>query len=235
MPEETKTATETETETKTEAPETKPEMVSKERMDEVNTKNKELQEQNELLQQNQALINASATAPAPAVQAPEFDIYKEVGLEGPEDMPNVEQSRKINAYFQAITQRQNAQIRFVVDHPDFPKLVGTAQQIKSGQWAEPLMKAIRANPTLMATIVNSADPYAAAYSVAKLQTDKTAEGETTTKTEAEAAIDEAVDNANKVKSASNTQGGDGLSEEGRTENMSDADFIKAFNASGGDL
>ncbi len=55
------------------------------------------------------------------------------------------------------------------------------------------------------------------------------------KTEAEAAIDEAVENAKKVKSASNTKGGEGLSEAGRTENMSEADFIKAFNAHGGDL
>ncbi len=217
------------------AEETKPETVSKERMDEVNAKNKELEEQNELLKSNQALIAANTVAPA--VQAPAFDIYKEVGLEGPEDMPNVEQSRKINAYFQGIAQRQTAQLRFVVDHPDFPELVGTAEQIRTGQWAAPLMKAIKANPTLMNTIVNSADPYAAAYAVAKIQADKTAEGDKTktTKTEAEAAIDEAVENAEKVKSASNTKGGDGLSEEGRTANMTDAEFIAAFNAQGGDL
>lgn len=223
------------TEAKTE--ETKPETVSKERMDEVIAENKTLKEQNELIQQNQALINANAAAVAPKTEA--FDIYKEVGLDpnDPKDIPNQEQQKKINAYFQAITQRQNAQLRFVADHPDFPKLVGTAQQIATGQWAAPLMKAIKANPTLMNTIVNSTDPYAAAYAVAKIQADKEAEGDKTkiTKTESEQAIDEAVENAKKVKSASNTKGGDGLSEEGRTANMSDADFIKAFNASGGDL
>lgn len=220
------------TETKNEA--AAPETVSKERMDEVNTENTRLKEQNELLQQNNALISANVTA---APQAPAFDIYKEVGLEGPEDMPNVEQSRKINAYFQGINQRQNAQLRFVADHPDFPKLVGTAQQIKTGQWAGPFMKALKTNPTLMSSIVNSSDPYAAAYAVAKIQADKDVEGDRTktTKTEAAAAIDEAVENAQKVKSASNTKGGEALSEKGRTEKMSDADFIAAFNAHGGDL
>lgn len=230
-------ATETKTEETTEAKqvtETKPETVSKERMDEVNAENKTLKEQNELLQQNQALISANVPA-APA--APAFDIYKEVGLEGPEDIPNVEQQRKINAYHQAVSDRKISQLRFVADHPDFPKLVGTSQQIQSGQWAEPLMKAIKANPTLMNTIVNSADPYAAAYAVAKIQADKAAEGDTTktTKTEAQAAIDEAVENANRVKTSANTKGGEGLSEEGRTAAMSDADFIKEFNKIGGDL
>jgi len=214
--------------------ETKPETVSKERMDEVSTENKTLKEQNELLQQNQALINANATA---APQVPAFDIYKEVGLDpdDPKDIPNQEQQKKINAYFQGLSQRQTNQIRFLIDHPDFSQLVGTAEQIKTGQWAAPLMKAIKANPTLMHTIVNSADPYAAAYAVAKIQADKTAEGTKPSKTESEAAIEEAVANANKVKSASNTQGGEGLSEEGRTANMSDAEFIKAFNEHGGDL
>lgn len=222
-------------ENKEAAAEAKPEMVSKERMDEVSAKNKELEEQNELLKSNNALIAANVQPAAP--QGKPFDIYKEVGLEGPEDVPTVEQSRKINAYFQAVSQREISQLRFVADHPDFPQLVGTADQIKSGQWAAPLMKAIKANPTLMNTIVNSADPYAAAYAVAKIQADKTAEGDKTktTKTEAEAAIDEAVENSKKVKSASNTKGGDGLSEEGRTENMSEAEFIKLFNESGGDL
>lgn len=218
------------------ATETKPEMVPKERLDDVSTKLKEAEEQNELLQQNQAIINANATA-APA--APAFDIYKEVGLdpEDPKDIPNQEQQKKINAYFQGITQRQNAQLRFVADHPDFPALVGTSQQIQAGQWAAPLMKAIRKNPQRMSQIVNSADPYAAAYEIAKIQAEKDASGDKTkiTKTEAEAAIDEAVENANRVKTAANTKGGEGLSEEGRTANMSDADFIAEFNAHGGDL
>lgn len=222
-------------ENKEAAAETKPETVSKERFEEQNTKLKAAEEQNEILKANNALIAANVQ---PASQQGEpFDIYKEVGLEGPEDMPTVDQSRKINAYFQGINQRQIAQLRFVADHSDFPKLVGTAEQIKTGQWAAPLMKAIKANPTLMNTIVNSADPYAAAYTVAKIQADKTVEGDKTktTKSEAEAAIDEAVANAKKVKSASNTKGGGGLSEQGRTEKMSDAEFIEEFNKYGGQL
>lgn len=227
------TETKQEPEVKTE--ETKPETVSKERFDEQNVKLKAAEEQNALLEQNQALINANATA----VKATEFDIYEEVGLDpnDPKDIPNQEQQKKIDAYHQAIADRKITQLRFVADHPDFPKLVGTAQQIQTGQWADPLMKAIRANPTLMSQIVNSADPYAAAYSIAKIQADKDAGGDTTktTKKEAQAAIDEAVENAKRVKTSANTKGGEGLSEEGRTANMEDADFIKAFNAFGGDL
>lgn len=225
----------TEVAEKTEATDTKAEMVSKERFDEQNAKLKLAEEQNELMQQNQALLRANTSVAPPAV--PAFDIYKEVGLEGDEDIPTVAQQKKINAYFQGIVQRQFAQHRFVADHPDFPKIVGTAQQIQSGQWADPLMKALKANPTLMPTIVNSADPYAAAYAVAKIQADKEAQGDNTktSKTEAQVAIDEAVENAEKVKTSANTKGGEGLSEEGRTASMSDAEYIKAFNASGGDL
>lgn len=225
MPEETKT-TENETETK-------PEMVAKERFDEVNTKLKAAEEQNVVLQQNQALINAN-TAVAPKAEA--FDIYKEVGLEGPEDMPNQEQLRKINAYFQGVTQHQTARVRFLIDHPDYPQLVGTAEQIQSGQFAGPLKEAIRVNPTLMATIQNSADPQAAAYAIAKMHKEKTEKGETkTTKSEAEAVIDEAVENAGRVRTVANTKGGEALSEEGRVANMPDDEFIKLANTWGADL
>jgi hypothetical protein len=125
----------------------------------------------------------------------------------------------------------------MLDHPDYSQIVGTAEQIRTGQFAEPLKQAIKANPALMATIQNSADPQAAAYAIAKQQVNKTAAGDTTktTKTEAQAAIDEAVANAGAVKTSANAKGGDGLSEEGRAANMSDAEFMKAFNASGGDL
>jgi len=216
--------------------ETKPETVSKERFDEQNTKLKAAEEKNELLEQNQALLRANTPA---APQAEAFDIYKEVGLDpdDPKDIPNQEQQKKINAYFQGIAQRQNAQIRFLIDHPDYPQLVGTAEQIRAGQFAGPLKEAIKANPTLMETIKNSADPAAAAYSIAKIQAKKTAEGDTTktTKTEAEQVINEAVENANRVKTSANTKGGEGLSEEGRVANMSDAEFIKLANACGADL
>jgi hypothetical protein len=221
-----------------EAAETQEEMVPKSRLEEEAAKVKAAEEKNELLQQNQALIQANVQATA-APKRPEFDIYKEVGLDpdDPKDIPNQEQQKKINAYFHAKYERDNAQIRFMLDHPDYSQIVGTAEQIRTGQFAEPLKQAIKANPALMATIQNSADPQAAAYAIAKQQVNKTAAGDTTktTKTEAQAAIDEAVANAGAVKTSANAKGGDGLSEEGRAANMSDAEFMKAFNASGGDL
>lgn len=220
--------TEEATETKTE---TEPDMVSKERFDELNTKLKAAEEQNVVLRQNQALINANAPA-APKAEA--FDIYEEVGLEGPKDMPTVEQQKKINAYFQGVSQHQIDRIRFLIDHPDYSQLVGTAEQIKLGQFAEPFKKAIRANPTLMATIQNSDDPQAAAYAIAKLHKERT-EGTKTTKSEAEAAIEEAVENSKRVKTSANTKGGEALSDEGRLASMPDADFIKLANECGADL
>lgn len=215
--------------------ETKPESVSMERFKEQEAKLKAAEEQNTLLQQNQALLNANAAAP----KQEEFNIYKHVGLnpDDPTDMPTQEQTKKINAYFQGITQRQNAQIRFLVEHPDYPQLVGTTEQTQSGQFAEPLKEAIRANPTLLATIQNSADPMKAAYTVAKIQAKKTAAGDTTktTKTEAQTAIDEAVENATRVKTAANTAGGAGMDEKGSVATMSDGEFIKLANACGADL
>lgn len=223
-------ATETTETTETKAEETKPETVSKERMDEVLAENTALKEKNELIQQNQAIISANVEATAP--KAPAFDPWKEAGLDpdDPKDIPNQEQQKKILTHYIGGVTREIDQIRFIADHPDFPKIVGTRKQIATGQLAEPIMKAIRKDPTLLNRITNSGDPYAAAYDIAKGQIPTE-----TTKTEAEAAIDEAVANANKPKSASNTKGGDGLSEEGRTANLSDADFIKAFNSYGGDL
>lgn len=224
-----------ETQTKETTEETKPEMVPKERLDETATRLKAAEEQNVLLQQNQALINANAPA-APKGEA--FDIYKHVGLDpdDPTDIPNQEQQKKINAYYQGLSQQRDSRIRFLLDHPDYSQLVGTAEQIQTGQFAEPLKEAIRANPTLMATIQNSADPQAAAYAIAKLHKENKEKGQTkTTKTEAEKAIDEAVENANRVKTSANTKGGEGLSEEGRVANMSDADFIKLANSCGADL
>ena len=230
MPEET-----TEANQAAESAEAKPEMVPKERLEELSTELKTLREQNELLQQNQAILSANAPV---ASKAAEFDIYKHVGLDpdDPTDMPNQEQLRKINAYFQGVRDQQTARIRFLVDHPDYSQLVGTAEQINSGQFAEPLKEAIKANPTLMATIQNSADPQAAAYAIAKLHKENKDKGQTkTTKSEAEQAIEDAVENAARVKTAANTKGGEGLSEEGRVANMPDEEFMKLANACGADL
>ena len=213
------------------------EMVSKERMDEVVAENKALKEKNELIEQNSALIQANSAAPAK--QAEQFDIFKEVGLnpDDPKDIPDQAQLKKINAYNQQQNQVILNQIQFKIDHPDYSQIVGTAAQIRTGNFAAPLKQAIKENPALMATIQNSRDPMAAAYAIGKQQEKKAAAGDktTTTKTEAEAAINEAVENAKTVKTSANAKGGDGLSEEGRTANMTDADFIKQYNASGGDL
>jgi len=65
-----------------------------------------------------------------------------------------------------------------------------------------------------------------AYQIAKLHQQNKAEGKTTTKKDAKEVIDEAIANANRVKSSANTKGGEALSEEGRYANMSDPDFLK---------
>ena len=67
---------------------------------------------------------------------------------------------------------------------------------------------------------------AAAYEIAKLHQKNKSEGVKTTKTDAKEAIDEAVANANRVKSSANTKGGEALSEKGRYEEMSDDEFAK---------
>lgn len=225
---------ETGTETTEAAAETKPETVPKERMDEVSAENKTLKEQNELLQQNQALLRSN---PPAAAQVKQTDPWEQEGLEGDDDIPNVGQQKKVFGRILGGVRNEINQLRFLYDHPDFSQIVGTREQIQSGQWAAPLNEAIKANPMLMATIVNSTDPYAAAYTVAKIHAKKKAEGDTTktTKTEAQAAIDEAVTNAGRVKTSANTKGGEGLSEEGRVANMSDAEFVELFNKAGGDL
>ncbi len=230
---ETPTETGTETVVATETPAETPETVSKERFDEQQAKLTEAQETNELLRQNQAIIAANVPQ-APAAEA--FDIYAEVGLKAddPTDIPNQEQLKRINAHFQAVTNSSNAQIRFLIEHPDYTELVGTAEQIKSGQFAGPLKEAIRANPTLMATIGNSPDRQAAAYSIAKLYADKNA-GTKIEKSESQEVIDEAVNNAARVKTGANVAGGEGLSEAGRLATISDADFVKMANKVGADL
>lgn len=222
------------TETKPEEQETKPETVSMERFEEVNAKLKAAEDKNDVQQQNMALIAANAT-PAPKVE--EVDPFKEVGLEGPEDIPNVGQSRKILSHYIGGVKNEMAQIRFQAQHSDFSQIVGDDEHIQSGQFSPPLMKAIKVNPLLLDQIKSSRNPSAAAYKAAlQFAEKKTKKDETTTKTEAQVAIDEAVANSKTVKTSANAPGGnEGLSEEGRLAKMSDADFIKIFNPTGGDL
>jgi len=183
-------------------------------------------EANDLLQQNLALMKANApqqTAP----QAEQFDIYKHVGLdpEDPDDTANQKQLKTIIAHIEGRYNEQISQLRFMVEHPDYSEVVGTAEQIRAGQFGEPLREAIKANPALIATIQASAQPQVAAYSIAKLYQKNKAKGQQTTKTDAQEAIDEAVKNANKVKSSSNVKGGTALKGENRYQSMPDDEFV----------
>lgn len=234
-PETTETeATEPET-TETETPEaeakTEPETVPYERLKEVTAKASELEEANQMLQEQIALMRANPPQPQ-AEKQEQFDIYKEVGLEDPDDIPTVEQQRKINEYYQGLVGEQLADIRFFVDHPDYAELVGTAEKIAIGQFAEPLTAAIKANPALVAMIQNSQNRRLAAYEIAKLHKSKK---EPISSKDAKTAIDEAVSIANRVKSSSNVKGGGALSEQGRYESMAEEEFVKLAREHGADV
>lgn len=182
---------------------------------------------NELLQQNLALLKANAPQPQqPKVE--QFDIFKHVGLdaEDPDDVPNQGQLKQIVNHITGAYREQINQLRFMVAHPDYSEVVGTDEQIRAGQFGEPLKEAIKANPALIATIQASAQPQLAAYSIATLYQKNKAKGESTTTTEAQDAIDQAVKNAKKVKTSSNAKGGTALTGESRYEAMSDAEFIE---------
>lgn len=224
----------TETEEKTEQKTEESQTVPKERLDEVNAEMASLKESNSVLQQNIALLQANAPQ-QPTAET--FDIYKHVGLdpEDPDDVPNQKQLKEINKYHQGQRDTQMEQIRFLSDHPDYPELVGTADQVQSGQFAEPIKAAIKADPSLMAMIQTSANPMLAAYKIARIYQKNTADGKKTTKAEAKAAIDEAVSNANRVKTSANTKGGEALTDEGRFESMDDAEFMKLAATHGAQL
>ena len=211
------------------------EMVPKARLEEEAAKTKAANERSELLQQNHALIAQNAAAAANAPKAEPFDIYKEVGLDpdDPKDIPNQAQQKKINAYHRQQEDIRQRLIHTRFDHPDFNDIVGTSSQIQSGLYAAPLAAAIQADPTLRTQIMNSANPYEAAYRFARAHQKET--GASNTKTDAQQAIDDAVAESKRVKTSANAKGGDGLSEAGRTANMSDADFVNEFNSYGGDL
>ena len=153
-------------------------------------------------------------------------IFKEAGLDAddPEEIPNQAQFKKILGNVATVFDRRLAEMSFFQMHPDYTELVGTQDELASGQYAAPLAAAIKKNPALIQQIQKSADPRMAAYEIAKLQKDKPAEK--VENKEAQDAIDEAVKNANKVKSVANTTGGGGVTEEGRFASMSDGDFLK---------
>ena len=201
-----------------------PKTVSYERFQEMVDKVKGLEGQVEVANQQMALARANPVQ-GQQVQAPQFDIFKEVGLEDEDDMPNVKQHRQILEHYGKVFDSRLAEIAFHQAHSDYADLVGTADEIMSGKYAEPLAAAIKQNPALLTMIAKSGDPRLAAYEIAKLQKTRTADKPVKAK-DAKAAIDEAVENAARVKSSANIKGGGALSEEGRYEGMSDADFLK---------
>ncbi len=227
-----------ETAEKTEAGQTEEkateEMVPKARLDEEAAKTKAATERADLFQANQNLIQQNAVAAANAPKVEPFSIYKKVGLDpdDPKDIANQEQQKEIDAYHQQQNNHQQMLIHTRLDHSDFNEIVGTSEQIRSGLYAAPLAAAIQADPSKRTKILNSANQYEAAYDIAKAYKKETGEP---AKTTAEKEIDDAVAESKRIKTSANAQGGDGLSEKGRTENMSEADFIKEFNAHGGDL
>lgn len=203
-----------------------PETVPYERFKEVEDMVKQLQEAADVTAQQDALRKANPVqGKQPAGE--QFDIYKEAGLDpdDPEEVIDQSQLKKILNHVGSIYSRQLADLSFLQAHPDYAQLVGTVDEVASGKYAGPFAMAIKKNPALLTDIAQSNNPRLAAYNIAKLQVDKGNKG-TVSSDEAKAAIDEAVKNANRIKSSSNAKGGAALSEEGRLANMSDKDFVQ---------
>ncbi|NVL90731.1 MAG: hypothetical protein HWN69_07030 [Desulfobacterales bacterium] len=194
-----------------------------ERIQELTNELKAEKESKALLEQNIELLKANAPPPKEVEQ---FDIFKHVGLnpDDPEDMANQGQLKAIINHSTGALREQLNQMRFMIEHPDYADLVGTTEQIRAGQFGEALSAALKANPALLATIQTSNQPQVAAYSIAKLY--KQNKGQQTTEDDAKQAIDQAVQNANRIKSSSNTKGGAALTGENRYVAMPDAEFVE---------
>ena len=201
----------------TKAAEATEEMVPKARLEEVESKLKTAEEQGKLRDQQQALIAANQQSQQPA-KVP-FDIYKHVGLEDDDDIPNVAQKKAIDKYYQDQTNRAIFDLQFMATHPDYKDIVGSPE---TGQYAEPLKEAITKNPALIPLITQSRNVRAAAYEIAKLHVKKPEEKVETV--DANKAIEEAAKFAKTVKSSSNAPGGDVLSEEGRVAGLTEEAF-----------
>lgn len=241
MAKETEQAAEEKTETNTEAQtaeetaeaqtaETeKEETVPKARFEEVMAERNAAEERVGFLTQQQQIINANQQKPAE--QKP-FDIYAHVGLDpdDPLDIPNQSQLKKIDEYNRSRIDSRLAQVQFLSTHPDFNEIVGTDEGIRAGRFAPPLAKAIKENPALLQTIISSPNMHDTAYQIAKLKIDNPDKKVETG--DAKDAIDEAVENAQKVKSSSNVAGGGVLSEAGRYESMDDEPFIELARSHG---
>jgi len=193
--------------------------VPMDRFQAMSDKVKLLEEQVVNAQQQMAIARANQ----PQKPADKFDIFNEVGLTDNEDVPTVEQHRKIIDHFATVFDRKLADLSFHQAHPDFAEYVGTADEIASGKYAAPLAAAIKNNPAIAQMIGQSPNPRMAAYNIAKLQKSQAAPVKTD---DAKQIIDDAKANSERIKSSSNTKGGDPLSEENRYTNMDDGDFLK---------
>ena len=223
----TETAENTETEGEAKEIEAKePQTVPFERFQEMTDKVKLLEEQVVNAQQQMAIARANQSQKEPAAK---FDIFKEVGLTDEDDVPTVKQYKQILEHHATIFDKRLADLAFHQSHPDFAEYVGTVDEIASGNYAAPLASAIKNNPAIARMIGESPNPRMAAYNIAKLQ--KTKSEPVKTK-EAKDIIDDAKNTSERVKSSSNTKGGEALSEEGRYSIMNDADFLKIAHNNG---
>jgi len=219
--------TEGQTEGETKEVEAKePQTVPIERFQEMTDKVKLLEEQVVNAQQQMAIARANQSQKEPAAK---FDIFKEAGLTDDDDVPTVGQYKQIIEHHATVFDRKLADLAFHQSHPDFAEFVGTADEIASGNYAAPLTAAIKNNPAIARMIGESPNPRMAAYNIAKLQKSKAAPVKTD---EAKQIIDDAKANSERVKSSSNTKGGEPLSEENRYTSMDDADFLKIANRNG---
>lgn len=205
------------------------ETVPKARFEEMMAERDAAVQRNTLLTQQHQIIQANQQKPAE--QKP-FDIYAHVGLDpnDPEDIPNQTQLKEIQKYNMSLVNGRITEIQFLSTHPDFQNIVGTDEGIRAGKFAPPLAKAIKENPALLQTILASPNKYDTAYQIARLKVENPTEKVETT--DAKNVIDEAVQNAQKVKSSSNAPGGGVLSEEGRIANMEDDAFIELARSHG---
>lgn len=206
--------------------------VSYERFQEMVNKVKGLEDTIEANAEQAAIAKANPVAAPTQPTQPQTDpldaIFKDAGLdlEDPDEVPTQGQLKTILSNVATVYDRQLAEMSFFQTHPDYTELIGTQDELASGQYAAPLAAAIKKNPALIQQIQKSADPRMAAYEIAKLQKAKAKPSEKVDTKEAKNAIDEAVENANKIKSSSNAKGGGGVTEEGRFASMSDGDFLK---------
>lgn len=200
------------------------EMVPKERLDEVSARLEAEQEARSNLEQQLALTAANTVAPQ--AQQP-VDDFEAAGIKIEDrDMPlSAEETQKLTRYQAEQYKRDLAELHFKLDHPDFAQVVGTPEQIASGQYAKPLADAIKADPSIAVKIAQAANPRAAAYRIAKLfEARAEAAPEQTEEQKAAAVIQEVIAASERPGSASAAPGQAGIDSASKVAKMSDEEF-----------